>query len=123
MPLTAPHLILARFNQLHHEKLPSAQERYGNEVLCVVGVLNSYLKAHGKQYLVGDKCTYADLAFVCWNVSIDWSLTNGPIKWDIDAFPEFKAWMERLKARPAVGKSLGHMFASKEVKSEGDRKE
>ncbi|MCJ1404014.1 hypothetical protein MMC11_007238 [Xylographa trunciseda] len=95
------------FNQLRHEKLSSAQERYGKEVLRVVGVLADYLTAHDKQYLVGGKCTCADLVFVCWDVSIDWSLANGPVKWDIAVFPAFQAWMERLKARPAAGEELG----------------
>jgi len=106
----------AWFNQLHHEKLPSAQERYGKEVKRVVGVLNSVLK--GKNWLVGDKCTFADLSFVMWNVSIDYSMAGGPVEWNIDEFPEFKRWMDAMKTRPSVGKVLSNLMA-KEVKSEG----
>ena len=58
-----------RFNVLHPEKLPSAIERYSNEVKRVLGVLEQALR--GKQWLVGDKCTYADLAFVTWNDRMD----------------------------------------------------
>ncbi|CAL8576696.1 Transcriptional regulator ure2 [Xanthoria parietina] len=57
------------FNVLHPEKLPSAIERYSNEVKRVLGVLEQALR--GKQWLVGDKCTYADLAFVTWNDRMD----------------------------------------------------
>jgi glutathione S-transferase len=83
-----------------------------------VGVLNSFLK--GRDWLVGDKCTYADLSFVMWNVSIDLSLTGGPVAWDIEEFPEFKRWMDAMKSRPAVGKVLMNMQAS-EMSSEGTR--
>ncbi|KAL8772513.1 MAG: hypothetical protein Q9203_004660 [Teloschistes exilis] len=48
----------AWFNKLHHEKLPSAQERYGKEILRVVGVLDGVLK--DRDWLVGDKCAFAD---------------------------------------------------------------
>ncbi|KAL8832732.1 MAG: hypothetical protein Q9191_000069 [Dirinaria sp. TL-2023a] len=57
--------LLKRFNVLHPEKLPSAQERYDNEVKRILGVLERSLT--GKQWLVGEKCTFADLAFVTWN--------------------------------------------------------
>jgi len=106
----------AWFNQLHHEKLPSAQLRYGNEIKRVVGVLNKFLK--GRDWLVGNKCTYVDLAFIMWNVSIDWSMANGPVEWNIDEFPEFKRWCDAMKARPSVQKVLMNM-QSTEMKSEG----
>jgi glutathione S-transferase len=54
----------------HHEKLPSARERYVKEVERVIGVLNSVLE--GKNWLVGDKCTYADLVFI--TLGLDCSL-------------------------------------------------
>jgi glutathione S-transferase len=46
-------------------KLPSAISRYRKEVRRVLGVLNTALE--GKKYLVGDKATIADLAFVPWH--------------------------------------------------------
>ena len=69
---------------------------------------------------MGDKCTYADLAFVMWNVSIDWSMHGGPVEWNIDAFPHFKRWMDSMKARPAVGKALMSLQAT-EASSEGTK--
>jgi glutathione S-transferase len=43
----------AWFTKFHPEKLPSAQERYLNEIKRVVGVLDKHLQ--GREYLVGDK--------------------------------------------------------------------
>jgi hypothetical protein len=53
------------FSHVHLEKLPSAISRYRKEVRRVLGVLNTALE--GKKYLVGDKITIADLAFVPWH--------------------------------------------------------
>lgn len=40
----------------------------------VLSVINDQLRKSGKPYLVGDKCTYADLAFVTWH----WTLLFPP---------------------------------------------
>jgi glutathione S-transferase len=51
----------------HPEKnLNSVLDRYGNEIWRVTGVIDAHLKKTGGQWLVGDKCTYADLSFVPW---------------------------------------------------------
>jgi hypothetical protein len=41
-------------------------ERYGAEIWRVTGVLDAHLKKTGGEWLVGEKCTYADLSFVPW---------------------------------------------------------
>lgn len=46
----------------HPEKIPSAIERYQKEVLRVLGVLNDVLSK--QEWLVGDKCTVADLSLI-----------------------------------------------------------
>ena len=53
------------FLNSHPEKIPSAVERYQKETLRVFGVLDGVLKDH--EWLVGDKCTIADLSFITWN--------------------------------------------------------
>ena len=64
-------------------------------------VLNNVLE--GKEYLVGNKCTYADLSFINW-YSVN-AYLEGEDKIDSEKeFPNFHAWMERLKARPSVKK-------------------
>lgn len=91
------------FGKFHHEKLPSAIERYQNEAKRVTMVMNNWLD--GKEYLVGDKCTYADLSFITWFVLLPMLLQGQ----DVDLakeYPHWHSWMERLQARPAVKKVL-----------------
>ena len=49
--------------------MPSAVERYNNEIKRVFGVLDSVLSK--QKYLVGDKVTIADLSFVPWNAGVE----------------------------------------------------
>ena len=53
------------FMRFHHEQLPSAIERYQNETKRVFGVLDGVLAK--SEWLVGGKCTIADLSFIPWN--------------------------------------------------------
>lgn len=91
------------FNVLHPEKLPSAINRYNNELKRVLGVLDGCLE--GKQWLVGDKITFADLAFATWNDRID-SLILCPSEAKFDGFPNVKAWHERMTSRPSWTKAM-----------------
>ena len=52
----------AWFNFFHPEKIASAQERYKNEILRVLGVLDGVLA--GQPWLNGGRCTIADLSFI-----------------------------------------------------------
>ncbi|OCK99932.1 glutathione S-transferase-like protein [Cenococcum geophilum 1.58] len=92
----------AWFSFYHPEKnLTSVLERYSNEIKRVVGVIDRHLKKQGTEYLVGDKCTFADLAFVMWHQAMP-RLVDG---WDYQTeAPTFHAWNERLQSRPAVKK-------------------
>ncbi|KAJ4994503.1 glutathione s-transferase [Stagonosporopsis vannaccii] len=95
------------FTKYHPEQLPSAQERYYREIERVTGVLESHLKSQPKEgdgpWLVGGKCSYADLAFVTWQV-IAMRLLEG--KADVSAFTEVKEWIEKMGKREAVRKAL-----------------
>jgi glutathione S-transferase len=87
------------------KNLTSALDRYGNEIKRVTGVLNAHLKKQGTPYLLGDKVTYADLAWVPWQKDYA-ALMPG---WDYEAeLPEFAAWNKRLLERPSVKKVLAH---------------
>lgn len=88
----------------HPEQIPSAQDRYCAEVKRVVGVLDKSLQ--GKDYLVGDKCTYADLAFWMWNNNIEHFIFGKRDDWKPDDFPNYKRWFETLGKRPSVKKAL-----------------
>ncbi|KAI9731144.1 MAG: glutathione S- transferase, nitrogen catabolite repression regulator [Cirrosporium novae-zelandiae] len=95
-----------------YQKLPPALERYMKEVKRVVAVLDGILK--DKEWLVGDKCTYADLAFIPWNQIIPLIFTEETEVFDIKAeYPAYHAWMERMFARPAVKKILADWKAAK----------
>ena len=57
------------------EKLLSAIERYQNEVLRVLGVLEKALSASAHGYLVGDKASVADLSFT---TCVSFPMSFGP---------------------------------------------
>ncbi|OJT15254.1 Glutathione S-transferase 2 [Trametes pubescens] len=68
------------FLRQHSEKIPSAIERYQKEVLRIFGVLESVLAK--QEWLVGGKCTVADLSFIPWNVTA----VDGPIMRGYEGF-------------------------------------
>jgi glutathione S-transferase len=91
------------FNVLHPEKVPSAIERYNSELKRVLGILDGALE--GKQWLVGDKMTFADLSFTVWNDRIDSLILCAPDK-KFEGFPNVQAWHERMTGRPTWKKIM-----------------
>ncbi|PYH42539.1 glutathione transferase [Aspergillus saccharolyticus JOP 1030-1] len=91
----------AWFNVFHPEKLPTVIDRYANEVRRVLRVLNTVLK--GKTWLVGDKPTVADLAFVPWNGLVNF-LLPGEDYWT--PYPHVEAWQRRMEERASWKKCL-----------------
>jgi len=66
-------------------------------------VLNSALE--GKEYLVGGKCTAADLAFLTWLAALSWIFGDELSSMDFaTTHPNYHAWIERLMARESVQK-------------------
>lgn len=104
----------AVFKMFHHEKLPSAIERYVKEVNRVSGVLDAWLAKQKLEYadapgfdgpwLVANKLTYADLSFITWQTVIELFVSKE--EYSIDNFHNLKDWMERMKAKPNVGSTL-----------------
>jgi glutathione S-transferase len=94
---------------LHPEKIPSAIERYTNEIKRVLGVLDGVLSAKpdSAQWLVGDRFTYADLAFVPWNDRLDATL-GVPDEQKFAGFPHVQAWHESMVQRPSWKKAMQH---------------
>ncbi|KAI1503187.1 URE2 protein [Biscogniauxia marginata] len=82
-----------------------AVSRYEQEVLRVHSVLDKILE--GKEYLVGNKLTYADIAFIPWDLYMQEGFTESSISEKSKAYPNFLAWYRRIKADPSVAKSLG----------------
>ncbi|PYI01316.1 glutathione S-transferase [Aspergillus sclerotiicarbonarius CBS 121057] len=88
------------FRSYHPEKVPSAQERYKNEVLRVSGVLDKVLQ--DREYLVGGRFSYADVSFLPWYDVFGYATDN-----DVDMekeFPNLNSWLKRMRERPAMTK-------------------
>jgi glutathione S-transferase len=95
------------FRHLHPEKIQSAIDRYANEIKRVIGVLEGVLAAKpaDQQWLVGDKMTFADMAFVPWNFRLSEVLTQ---TWDEvwEGAPHVRAWHERMVELPSWKRSM-----------------
>lgn len=89
--------------QAHHfrlyapEQVPYAIERYTNECRRLYGVLNR--KLEGRDFICGDY-SIADMACVGW--TRPWERQGQ----DPDEFPNVKAWLKRVMARPAVERGM-----------------
>lgn len=88
------------FTKFHSEAVPSAKERYNNEVKRVSAVMDRVLAS--REWLVGNKISYADLSFVPWFLLVPaYTLPDLDLSKE---YPNLSAWLERMKARPAVQK-------------------
>lgn len=102
------------FTKYHPERLPSAAERYVNEIRRVTGVVDKALE--GKEYLVGGRYSSADLAFLPWFMIVfyPWYARTQPGTFaeqvGLEEYPNVKAWLERIRARPVTAKSLEDKF-------------
>jgi glutathione S-transferase len=99
------------FTLYHSEKLPSAVDRYVNEIRRVSGVLDRALQ--DKEFLIGGKFSYADAAFVTWYAIVFLFADKFNLETD---FPLLNAWLERIKARPAIAKILQDRDAAMKAK-------
>ncbi|PVH85076.1 glutathione S-transferase Ure2-like protein [Cadophora sp. DSE1049] len=93
------------FTHLFPEKLPSVIERYMNEIKRVHGVLEAHLAT--RDWLVGDKCTYADLAFITWQETAGNLAEQNPGFYETEKdFPRVHAWYKRMIEKPLVKKLM-----------------
>jgi glutathione S-transferase len=86
------------FSRYAPEHIQYGIDRYKNETRRLYGVLNKHLKDGNREYLVGNKCTIADISHYGWIEAAFWPGI------EIDEFPELKAWEARMLARPGVAK-------------------
>ncbi|KFH44040.1 Glutathione S-transferase-like protein [Hapsidospora chrysogenum ATCC 11550] len=99
------------FDVLHPEDVPSAKTRYQNEIVRVIGVLDGILK--DKEWLVGGKMTYADIAFYPWIkvISNEQILGNIIKRLELrEKYPNFFAWHDRVHALDSVKRAYGDMY-------------
>jgi GST-like protein len=83
-------------------KAPEVSNRYFVESSRLFKVLNARLE--GKQYLVGDEFSIADIAVLPWirSAQLFPFLADLPL----DTNKNLRAWLDRVLARPAVQKGL-----------------
>ncbi|CAG8983791.1 hypothetical protein HYALB_00006756 [Hymenoscyphus albidus] len=86
------------FSRYAPERIEYGVKRYTNETRRLYGVLDTHLAKSTSGYLVGDKCTIADIAHWGWVTAAGWAGVA------IDDFPNLKAWDDRMLARPGVEK-------------------
>ncbi|KAI9852372.1 MAG: hypothetical protein M1838_000894 [Thelocarpon superellum] len=84
------------FSRYAPEHIEYGINRYRNETRRLYRVLDSHLASAKTEYLVGNKCTIADIAHIGW---IKISSYAGV---DLTEFPTLKAWEQRMLARPGV---------------------
>ncbi|KAF4126592.1 glutathione S-transferase [Geosmithia morbida] len=102
-----PYFGQAVWFQKFDKEAPSATERYNEQLLRVLGVVDNLLE--GKEYFVGGKLTYVDIAFYPWSriVSLpNYFLTTIWEKYEVEkTYPNFVAWFKRISALPSVQKA------------------
>lgn len=85
------------FNKFAAEEVPYAIDRFMKETKRLYSVLEKQLI--GQQFVAGEY-SIADMAIFPWIRRCEWQ------KIDLDDYPNVKAYMERVEARPAVQKAL-----------------
>ena len=85
------------FSKFAPERIGYATERYVNETKRLYGVLDKQL--FGQNYVAGEY-SIADMAIFPWILRYEWQQI------DINDYPNVKAYMERIQARPAVQRAL-----------------
>ena len=80
------------------EQHPFAIKRYVKESRRLMEILNTHLK--GRQYLVANEYTVADIATYPWARAYYWA------KLSVDGLPYLNAWFDRIDAREATQRAL-----------------
>ena len=101
------------FRKWHPEKLPSAIERYIKEINRVTSVLEGHLSQQNSDggdgpWLVGNKLSYADLAFLPYQVIMPNFVSKD--EYNVDNFPHVKRWLDNMSARTGVQKAMRTIF-------------
>lgn len=101
---------------MHPEKLTSAIDHYTTEFERILGILDKALE--GRDWLVGDKMTFADIAFYWWNEEVQ--ALRGFDKGDgwedgFQGFCNVRRWHRNIRfasKSPLIGGSKIGMFMS-----------
>lgn len=92
----------------HFLKNPASAKHFQDLVKRTITTLNRALE--GKEYLVGEKPTIADLSFVPWDLALDAIMIGDEEAATVEArqklWPNWAAWHSRLCQRAAVQKMI-----------------
>ena len=77
----------------------------------VVGVLDKAVSKSG--WLVGHKCTFADLSFVTWARVAHGLFKELGKEGYLENFPSYEKWLDNMMSRDAVQKNLDRMAAGR----------
>ncbi|TKA80971.1 hypothetical protein B0A55_02379 [Friedmanniomyces simplex] len=107
------------FTRYAPEHIEYGVNRYQNETRRLYSVLDKHLSDTKADYLVGGKCTIADIAHWGWVSAAGWAGIN------IEDFPALKAWEERMWDRPAVqkGANIPDPYKMKELLADKEKME
>ncbi|KAL7915531.1 glutathione S-transferase [Trichoderma velutinum] len=97
------------YTTFHQERLPSVIERYGNEIMRFLGVIDAHLGSQGTEYLVGDRVTYADIMFLPYCRGLATVIYP---ELDTSQWKNYTAWIGRISSRPAIARALKIMDAA-----------
>lgn len=86
------------FTRYAPEKIQYGISRYQNETRRLYRVIDTHLATTGSPYLVGEKCTIADISHYGWIAAAGWAGV------DINEFPKVKEWEERMEKREGFEK-------------------
>ena len=78
------------------EDLPYAKSRSQDEVRRLYSVLDKHLSSKASSYLVGEKCTIADISLWGWVTLSKWAGI------ELGEYPALERWEERMFERPGV---------------------
>ncbi|OBZ74492.1 Glutathione S-transferase 2 [Grifola frondosa] len=85
--------------------VPSAVKRYQKEAIRVLGVLESVFSK--QEWLVGDKCTIADISFVPWNIGLIRPILVNYEGFNFEKdFPAVSTWHKKVAEREAIAAVL-----------------
>ncbi|OAP56098.1 hypothetical protein AYL99_09277 [Fonsecaea erecta] len=99
------------FKLFHQESVPSALDRYLKEIARVTAVLEDHLGQQKRKdtsgdgdgpWLVGNKLSYVDIAFIPWQHTI--LKVFGNDEFDRSKYPLVDEWYRKITSRPAVKK-------------------
>ena len=97
-PMMGQAMYFQRIAAPNGQEDPFAIKRYVDESRRLLEVLNTRLE--GRDWLVGDAMSVADIATYPWARAYPWAKTS------VEGLDALQAWFARMDARPAVQKAL-----------------